>query len=133
MLLKKVAATFLVGFGGICIVAGISAPFNSDISRQERTEQAVSCILVGIPLTGWGAWIFRGVAQQAKKQASDRLQSIFYRLLQQSNGRVTAMQFAMEAQLPGKEAKQYLDEKAKEFDATFDVTENGDITYRFHL
>jgi hypothetical protein len=133
MLLKKVAATFLVGFGGICIIAGIYAPFNSDISRQERTAQAVSCLLVGIPLTGWGALIFRGVGQQAKKQASDRLQSIFYRLIQQTNGQITVMHFAIEAQLPGKEAKQYLDQKAKEFQAAFEVTENGDVTYRFHL
>ena len=133
MLFKKVAATLLVGFGGLCIIAGVYAPFNSEITPQERREQAFSCLLLGVPLTGWGAWIFRGIARKTEKEAQLNLQSIFYRLIQQGNGQITVLRFAMEAQLPGKEAKQYLDEKAKEFQGTFEVTENGDVNYRFHV
>lgn len=130
---KKVAATLLVGFGGICIIAGVYAPFNSEITQQERREQAIACLLVGVPLTGWGGWIFRGIAQQSKKETQLRLQSIFYRQIEQGKGQITVLRFAMEAQLPGKEAKHYLDEKAKEFQGSFEVTENGDVTYRFHV
>mgnify|MGYP006275889711 CR=1 FL=1 len=54
-------------------------------------------------------------------------------MVQENNGKLTVLRFAMEAQLPGKEARQYLDEKAREFQASFDVTENGDVTYLFHL
>ncbi|MCL1467524.1 hypothetical protein [Argonema galeatum] len=132
-LLKKVSAVLVTGFGSVCVLAGIYAPFNPDISRQEKIEEATACLLIGVPLTGWGLWIWRGLARQRDKEVQDRLQSIFYRLIQQENGEITVLRFAMEAQLPGKEAKKYLDEKAKEFLANFDVTETGDISYRFDL
>lgn len=41
------------------------------------------------------------------------------------------MQFALEAQLTATAARQYLDERAKEFDATFDVSNEGAISYYF--
>ena len=41
------------------------------------------------------------------------------------------MQFALETQLTATAARQYLDEKAKEFDATFDVSNEGAISYYF--
>lgn len=43
------------------------------------------------------------------------------------------MQFAMAANLTGDAAKRYLDERAKEFEANFEVDEQGGIFYRFPL
>jgi large subunit ribosomal protein L7/L12 len=39
----------------------------------------------------------------------------------------------MEAQLSGEQARDYLDERAKEFNATFEPLDDGGIVYQFHL
>lgn len=131
--LKQVSASLAIGFGSICIIAAIYAPFNSDLTKREKIDQTWACLLVGVPVTGWGVWILRGLARKQQKEISDRLNTTFYKMVKENNGQLTVLRFAMEAQLPGKEARQYLDEKAREFQASFDVTENGDVTYRFYL
>ena len=59
--------------------------------------------------------------------------NLFFRLVKEGEGRITLMRFAMEAQLSGEEAKQFLAQKVKEFDGNFDVSEQGDIAYRFQF
>ena len=56
---------------------------------------------------------------------------IFFELLQQNNGSITVIDFAMAADLSGTDAKKLLEQYAVEFDATFDVTEAGNILYLF--
>jgi hypothetical protein len=131
-LIAKVGAGFLLSLGGIIILAGVYAPFNSQISRQERISQAIACFLFGIPMTGGGVFLFRGLHQLRQKEARDRLQSIFYQLLKQGNGHITVLHLAMEAQLSAAAAKQYLDQKALEFNTTFNVSEQGVIFYQFN-
>jgi hypothetical protein len=70
--------------------------------------------------------------QQAEKRKRDRLQSIFYWLLKEGKGQLTLLSFAMEAQLSAEAARQYLDQKAKEFNATFGVCDGGGIVYIFN-
>lgn len=65
------------------------------------------------------------------QRGGDRLHSIFFRLIQAGNGYITVFHFEMEAQLTTTAAKQYLDEKAKEFDATFDISDEGVISCCF--
>lgn len=59
------------------------------------------------------------------------LKTIFYNLIRQNQGKIALMDLAMAANVTGKEAKQFLDERAREFDAHFDVTDEGDIIYVF--
>ncbi len=92
---------------------------------------ALVWITLGLPLVGLGNWRGWRASQQEQKAKSDRLVSAFYRLLQQSNGQITVLDFAMATELPAQEAKEYLDEKAKEFDAYFLVTEGNGICYQF--
>lgn len=66
-----------------------------------------------------------------KQQESDRLNSILFRLIEQENGAITILNFAMEAKISGEKAKQFLDEKAKEFNARFEVSQQGNISYQF--
>ena len=68
-----------------------------------------------------------------KQQNSEQLQAQFYQMLLQNQGRVTLLSFAMQSQLPAAEAKQYLDHKAKEFNANFQVTEEGAVSYHFDV
>lgn len=107
-------------------------------SVNEARDAALGGLILGVPSVLLGGLLAIGAyreSQQEKKviaqQASDRLQSTFFRLIKANNGYITVLQFAMEAQLTATAAKQYLNEKAKEFDATFDVSNEGAISYYF--
>lgn len=132
-LFKKVSAGLLLTLGGLFLVAGVYAPFNHHIDRKEQMSEAMACLLFGLPLTGVGVWIALGLYQQTQEENRTRLQSIFFNLLKNHNGRITVLQFAMEAQLSGKAAKHYLDEQALEFNANFDVSQEGEVFYCFSI
>lgn len=99
-------------------------------SKAEYTpDQAQKLLLRGVPVTGAGALLLWGLYKKDYKQ---RINSVFYQLLNQNQGRITLIQFAFEAQLTAGVAKQYLDEKALDFSATFNTSEDGQIYYCFH-
>jgi len=102
-----------------------------DQSQQNR-DQAARGLIFGVPSLLLGGWLAWELYRQGKQEGRDRLQTIFYRLLQAGNGKLTLLQFALETQLPAPIAKQYLEVKAKEFDATFQVSDEGGISYHFH-
>ena len=131
--LKIIWATVLLSLGIVLIGSGIYAPFNSAISKQEQREEAIACLVFGVPLAAWGGWIVLGLRQDKQQQERDRLNAAFSKLLTQSDGRITTLAFSMETGLPGEMAKVYLDERAKEFDANFDVDDEGNVNYRFHV
>ena len=131
--LKIIWATVLLSLGIVLIGSGIYAPFNSAISKEEQREEAIACLVFGVPLAAWGGWIFLGLRQDKQQQERDRLNAAFSKLLTQSDGRITTLAFSMETGLPGEMAKVYLDERAKEFDANFDVDDEGNVNYRFHV
>ncbi|MBA3924000.1 MAG: hypothetical protein H0X31_20805 [Nostocaceae cyanobacterium] len=59
------------------------------------------------------------------------MQSIFYQLLRFGEGKVTVLQFAIAAQVEPTPAKEFLDEKAKEFNASYKVSDEGAVSYYF--
>lgn len=112
-------------------------PLCSTPNVDAARDSAMGGLILGVPsvLLG-GCWLALGVYRQqqqekALKQAGDRFHSTFFRLIQAGNGSITVFNFAMAAQLTATAAKQYLDEKAKEFDATFVVSNEGVISYYF--
>lgn len=88
--------------------------------------------LVPIALPLLGGWCLWNGYCKAQKQRQEWLDTTFYRLLQAYSGRVTVLDFAMTAGLPAPQARQYLDSRAKEFAAHFEVTEQGNVIYCFH-
>lgn len=107
------AALFILGLvlalaGAVLVVALIAAP------------------IVGI----W--WLWQHYHQQRRSQES-YLNSTFYQLLQENFGRVSVLEFALKTNLKGSEARQYLDQRAREFAANFDVTEEGEVLYCFPI
>lgn len=83
--------------------------------------------LVAIAGIGW-AWK-RYQKQQQKKLA--HLNAVFYRLIQENQGRITALDLAMKSNVPGSEVQKYLNERMREFSAQLEVTEQGGLLYYF--
>ncbi len=60
------------------------------------------------------------------------LLSCFAKLLKvRINGQITLLDFAMTAEITAIAARHYLDSRAQEFAARFEVTEQGDVVYVF--
>ncbi|TAG98592.1 MAG: hypothetical protein EAZ09_04310 [Oscillatoriales cyanobacterium] len=85
-----------------------------------------------IAATAGMGWAYK-LYQQHQKHQLAHLDSVFYRLIKENKGRVTALDLAMNAKLPGSKVQEYLDERASEFAADFEVTEQGGILYYFQV
>ncbi|MEG3937963.1 MULTISPECIES: hypothetical protein [unclassified Microcoleus] len=85
-----------------------------------------------IATTAGIAWAYKFYQQQQKHKLA-HLDSIFYKLIKENQGRVTALDLAMNAKLPGSKVQEYLDKRAYEFAADFEVTEQGGILYYFQI
>lgn len=114
--------------------------FDAPNATYPDDNTVVGGLVFGVPTLILGGWLAFGLyrdSQQEKKiinqQVSDRLQSLFYQMLTENNGRVTVLSFAMQSQLPAAVAREYLDEKAQEFHANFKVSEDGAISYHFDV
>lgn len=139
-LIKKIGAGLLLTFGIPLTIYAIAEIVNPDTDSDDREDAIAALIIFTLPATAVGGWLAWSVYKQGKqeqaardKEVNARLKSTFFRLVQEGEGRITVMRFAMETQLSGEEAKQFLDQKVKEFDGNFDVSEQGNVAYRFQL
>jgi hypothetical protein len=82
---------------------------------------------LGIMPLGIGIASLYASARLGQEAIRDR----FYQMLRQGTGRVSLLGFSNAARLEPAIARQYLDTWARECDATFDVTDEGDIYYVF--
>ena len=82
-------------------------------------------LLVGaVALVGLGLW-------QRHRQYQRVLYGIFYDHLRYHQGRLSVLEFAMAAQIPGPQARRFLDARAQDFFAQFEPTDHGDVIYTF--
>ncbi len=109
-----------------------------DIELANHT--AITYLVLGVPSAILGGWMAFSLYRQEKhekkalqQEMSDRLQSVFYRMIQENHGRVTLLGFAMQSELPPSTAKDYLDSRAKEFNANFKISEEGSVSYLFDI
>ncbi|HEY9608563.1 hypothetical protein [Allocoleopsis sp.] len=127
---KKISAGLLLTIGFIFLMVPVVVLTRQDATPEDRMD-AIGGLVFGFPAAAWGGWLAWSLKRKNHNEGCDRLHSTFYRLLKEGNGQITIMRFAMEAHLPAAAAQQYLDEKAKEFDADFGVSEAGGIFYYF--
>jgi ribosomal protein L7/L12 len=130
-LITKIAAGVLLGIGVPITLLAVTDVANPKSIDREGSVAAL-CFF-GIPPIALGSWLLFDGQRRSKQEEYDRLQSTFFKLLKQGDGRITALGFAMETGLTGAIAKAYLDERAEEFTANFDVDEEGNMSYRFNL
>lgn len=111
-----------------------------DYYKTDNTNTAVGGLIFGIPSLVLGGWLALGLYRQGQQEkkainqhVNDQLQSLFYRMIQENEGRITLLGFAMQSQLPATVAKQYLDDQAKLFNANFKISEEGGVSYQFDV
>ncbi|NEP50283.1 MAG: hypothetical protein F6K65_16285 [Moorea sp. SIO3C2] len=129
---KKISAGLLLTLGILLLMVPVVVSTRKEATSQDKVD-AVGSLIVGIPATFWGVWLTWVMYRQQQEEVLQHLQSTFYRLLQDENGRISVLKLAMAAKLPIAVAQDYLDQKAREYDATFEVSEEGRIFYNFTL
>ena len=130
---SKLTAGFLVGFGGLVTLILISVSLNSNSTPGERDGAIGGMLLFSLPLTVIGSGMFWHNHQRYQQMQRDRIREAFFNLLETHNGQITPLRLAMETKLDGAAARAYLDDRAKEFNASFRVTEDGNVIYTFEL
>ena len=130
---SKLTAGFLVGFGGLVTLILISVSLNSNSTLGERDGAIGGMLLFSLPLTVIGSGMFWHNHQRYQQMQRDRIREAFFNLLETHNGQITPLRLAMETKLDGASARAYLDDRAKEFNASFRVTEDGNVIYTFEL
>lgn len=100
--------------------------------KEFTRKSALPAFLVfGAPALGTGGWLAWRLKQQEEREHAAHLQQVFYRLVLDGNGTVSAFQLAMEAEVSGSDARAYLERCSREFDGEFDITDTGKLLYRF--
>jgi large subunit ribosomal protein L7/L12 len=129
-LIKQVAAGIFLAFGFVFLLAALSGVMSKE---KDRGDLILGGLVLGVPPTAFAIWLLRGTRGQQAKSENDRLQAAFYKLLKQNNGRITPLDLAIETGISGELTRTYLDERAREFVANFDVDATGNIFYLFSL
>lgn len=135
-LFKKIGAGLLLSLGFFCLMITVSSLVDKKTTTQEQNDSldsAIGGLVLGVPMIATGGWIIRGLQKQYQKDISDRLQSAFYQLVQQEKGHISDLSFAIATQIMPAEAKQYLDKKAQELNATFETNDSGGVSYYFNI
>ncbi|MFM7601712.1 MAG: hypothetical protein ACKO7R_11015 [Pseudanabaena sp.] len=133
--MQKIFAGLLFSIGFIFLTVTVSSLAIKNPTPKDRSA-AAGGIMLGVPALAAGTWI---VWKEKKKQddllevRQRQLEFNFLTTLQANNGNITPIDFAIANQLSLEESKQYLDKKATELNANFEVTEDGGVSYKFYL
>jgi predicted transcriptional regulator len=130
---SNITAGALVGFGGLITLSLMLVLFNSNSTPGERDGAIGAMLIFSLPLTVVGGGMFWHNRQRYQQAQRDRIREAFFNLLETHNGQITPLRLAMETKLDGATARAYLDDRAKEFNASFRVTEDGNVIYTFEL
>jgi hypothetical protein len=133
MIIKKLLVGVLLTFGFLFLMVSISSLFGEAYSSQEKTNTVVGGVGLGLPLISGGLWIAYDMYKKNKQQNYLEIESVFLQLIQENKGVVDPINFAITTKISIDEAKKYLDLKSKQLNGTFEVKEQGGITYIFHF
>ncbi len=136
--IQKLSAGLLLSLGSLFLLVGITNtltynPQGTQREQERKLSGIIGCYGIGAIISAGGGFIVWNLRQKHQKQLKESLDSTFYRLLKADSGQITILQLAMEAQISGDQAKKYLDQRAKEFNASFEPREEGNINYLFDI
>ncbi|AIE74243.1 MULTISPECIES: hypothetical protein [unclassified Synechocystis] len=137
-LIKQIVAFLLLSLGvplGLYCVVEI---FDSTKSQEDRDGAAAALMIFSLPMSALGGGLLWSAVHDGKKQrqksaleVAEKLRKTFFQILEENNNTITVLQLCKAAEIDGKQAKEYLDQKAIEFNATFEASESGGIIYKF--
>ncbi|MEL6326376.1 MAG: hypothetical protein AAFQ61_05665 [Cyanobacteria bacterium J06626_23] len=130
---KSLGTTTLLLLGFFCLGRAIETSLDSNPNRLDKRETITAGLLLGVPAAVGGAWLLLDARRQRQTAETKRLRETFFELVQVGQGQMTALQFAIAAQIDGDKAKAYLSDRSREYDATFQVDDEGTIVYCFRL
>ena len=130
----------LIGIGGLMLLIPLFVVLGGELDDEESRSAAFGGLFLGIPPVALGSAMGWGLYRHQQRQrqlviaaAATEIQAQFYKLLKAQEGEITVLQFATATGLAGNEAKAYLNERAQEFGADFQVTDQGEIIYQFSV
>jgi ribosomal protein L7/L12 len=129
--LKFLIAGSLIGLGVVLSGLALIALLLPGQTVDQRTGAIGTLLIFGLPpiVMGGALWYLAQQGDQAREAARQR--NAFFYLVQQGKGQITVLDFAIAAKLDGDRAKAYLDDRAREFNADFDVSAAGVVRYCF--
>jgi len=131
--LKKAIAGLLLLIGVPIVMLTSIDIINPESTQEEKSNAIAALVILGIPPTVVGTWLAGGLHTNARRQERDRFRTTFFNLVKQGQGKISAFDFAEATGLSGDRARLYLDERARTFNATFHVDDQGGIFYLFTL
>lgn len=129
-IVKQVAASCLISFSFACFLMTADYILNQDKNSVNRNA-AIDRIIFSIPTTIASGWLMKSLSRQQQQKQEEHLRSLFFDLLRQNNGRITALDLAMVTNLSGSAATEYIEKRANEFMADSEITATGHIIYQF--
>jgi len=121
---------FLAILGLLCLIIPLTQ-FLSTTDGARLRWLGWAGLFGGVPLTTIGIWYGTDTYLQRQQARQNHLKRNFYALIEAQNGEFSLLQYAKAADVSGQQARSYLDKRAKEFNATFEVDMEGGIIYRF--
>lgn len=88
---------------------------------------SILMVFFGVAPASLGGWLLYA-SSRAERQA---IREQFFQLLQANRGRLSLLDFAAATRLEPAIAREHLNTWAKEFSASFEVSDGGDIYYIF--
>ncbi|BAY29418.1 hypothetical protein NIES2107_12610 [Nostoc carneum NIES-2107] len=137
-LVKKFLAVCFLLFGIPFSAAVIIDILNPKTTEKDKNDAIAALTILTVPSTMIGGWLTWSLVQQNRKEKAlileseqQRLESVFLKLVETNAGKITVLQMAKNADMSIQSSKQYLDEKAQELNAAFEVDEEGNVSYKF--
>ncbi|PZO35334.1 MAG: hypothetical protein DCF19_24160 [Pseudanabaena frigida] len=133
--MQKVFAGLLFSIGFVFLTVTVASVTTKNPTEKDKSA-ALGGIILGVPPFAGGAWIIwrlKKKQEELGKENNRELETTFLQLIQANKGEVTAINFAITTKLSLEESKQYLDKKATELNANFNVDEDGRISYQFFI
>ena len=130
---KSLGAVTLLLLGFLCLGRAIETSVDRNPNRLNKRETVTAGILLGLPAIVGGTWLVFNKRRQYRTTEETRLRKTFFELAKAGHGQMTVLQFAIAAQIDGNQAKIYLSDRSREYDATFQVDDEGTIIYCFNL
>ena len=130
---RHIGTGLLLLLGFWCLGRALETSLDRNPDRLGKRDTITAGVLMGLPSTAAGIGLALTTRRQAQQQRQGQLRQAFFRQLQLGQGQITPLGLAMVTGLSGAESQAYLDDRAREFNATFQLEENGDLIYCFSL